>query len=204
MDCDNGRLGLAVMAGVFTAIACGSSAAHLNPAVTVGFAVAGLVERAPVYISPVVGCIYWCHSCVTALSSSLGGDPGYRCQTRLLLHQSGDSQADRNFAKRGDRNVRPRVRGRGNLFKAIRGRRHPESRTGSIPDWKFGLGRRSFSWRYDRLRHQSCAGLRPASGSRGVADLRQGGSDWNYAAVPLAGPVIGGTLAGVLIRVLGL
>jgi len=30
----------AVMAGVFTAIACGSSAAHLNPAVTIGFAVA--------------------------------------------------------------------------------------------------------------------------------------------------------------------
>src|SRR5580692_12958237 len=30
---------LAVMAGVFTAIACGSSDAHLNPAVTLGFAV---------------------------------------------------------------------------------------------------------------------------------------------------------------------
>src|SRR2546426_12562514 len=30
---------LAVMAGVFTAIACGSSDAHLNPAVTIGFAV---------------------------------------------------------------------------------------------------------------------------------------------------------------------
>ncbi len=29
----------AVMAGVFTAIACGSSDAHLNPAVTIGFAV---------------------------------------------------------------------------------------------------------------------------------------------------------------------
>src|SRR6202040_3906865 len=29
----------AVMAGVFTAIACGSSDAHLNPAVTLGFAV---------------------------------------------------------------------------------------------------------------------------------------------------------------------
>src|ERR1035438_1353204 len=28
----------AVMAGVFTAIACGSSDAHLNPAVTLGFA----------------------------------------------------------------------------------------------------------------------------------------------------------------------
>src|SRR5262249_52721209 len=31
----------AVMAGVFTAIACGSSDAHLNPAVTLGFAVRG-------------------------------------------------------------------------------------------------------------------------------------------------------------------
>src|SRR5690348_3971615 len=31
----------AVMAGVFTAIACGSSGAHLNPAVTLGFAVRG-------------------------------------------------------------------------------------------------------------------------------------------------------------------
>src|SRR5260370_12827023 len=29
----------AVMAGVFTAVACGSSDAHLNPAVTLGFAV---------------------------------------------------------------------------------------------------------------------------------------------------------------------
>src|SRR6266478_7530679 len=29
----------AVMAGVFTAIACGSADAHLNPAVTMGFAV---------------------------------------------------------------------------------------------------------------------------------------------------------------------
>src|SRR5258708_37637245 len=31
--------GLAVMCGVFTAVACGSVDAHLNPAVTLGFAV---------------------------------------------------------------------------------------------------------------------------------------------------------------------
>ena len=30
--------GLAVMAGIFTAIACGSSAAHINPAVTLAVA----------------------------------------------------------------------------------------------------------------------------------------------------------------------
>jgi len=35
----------AVMAGVFTAIACGSSGAHLNPAVTLGFAVRGASFR---------------------------------------------------------------------------------------------------------------------------------------------------------------
>jgi glycerol uptake facilitator protein len=33
--------GLAVMAGVFTAIACGSPGAHINPAVTIGMAVRG-------------------------------------------------------------------------------------------------------------------------------------------------------------------
>ena len=32
----------------------------------------------------------------------------------------------------------------------------------------------------------------------------KGGSDWNYAAVPLAGPVIGVTLAGLLTRARGL
>lgn len=43
--------GLAVIAGVFTAAACGSSGAHINPAVTVGFAVSsGDFSLIPVYI----------------------------------------------------------------------------------------------------------------------------------------------------------
>src|ERR1700739_5105257 len=42
----------AVMAGVFTAVACGSSDAHLNPAVTLGFAVrAGSFEKCLPYIT---------------------------------------------------------------------------------------------------------------------------------------------------------
>src|SRR5215468_9684618 len=42
----------AVMAGVFTAIACGSSEAHLNPAVTLGFAVrAGAYGKFLPYLS---------------------------------------------------------------------------------------------------------------------------------------------------------
>jgi glycerol uptake facilitator protein len=30
---------------------------------------------------------------------------------------------------------------------------------------------------------------------------KKGGSDWGYAAIPIAGPLLGGTLAGLLVRV---
>src|SRR2546421_4861106 len=47
----------AVMAGGFTAIACGSAGAHLNPAVTLGFAVraAQVSEGAPYAIAQLLG-----------------------------------------------------------------------------------------------------------------------------------------------------
>src|SRR3984893_5232526 len=58
----------AVMAGVFTAIACGSSDAHLNPAVTLGFAVrTGNFEKMAAYVAAqllgaVVGAtLVWLH-----------------------------------------------------------------------------------------------------------------------------------------------
>ena len=59
---------LAVMAGVFTSIACGSSDAHLNPAVTIGFAVrTGNYEKVLPYLTAqilgaVVGAVLvWIH-----------------------------------------------------------------------------------------------------------------------------------------------
>src|SRR5207245_3457719 len=50
---------LAVMAGVFTAIACGSSDAHLNPAVTLGFAVrdGNFAKFAPYLAAQMLGAI---------------------------------------------------------------------------------------------------------------------------------------------------
>src|SRR5260370_23379087 len=47
----------AVMAGVFTAIACGSNDAHLNPAVTIGFAVLSgeFLKFAPYFIWEMAG-----------------------------------------------------------------------------------------------------------------------------------------------------
>src|SRR5947199_10294678 len=48
-----------VMAGVFTAIACGSSDAHLNPAVTIGFAVrdGNFAKFLPYFIVQLLGAI---------------------------------------------------------------------------------------------------------------------------------------------------
>src|SRR5437879_11193267 len=58
----------AVMAGVFTSIACGSSDAHLNPAVTLGFAArAGdLSKFAPYFVAQLLGAsagaaLVWLH-----------------------------------------------------------------------------------------------------------------------------------------------
>ena len=50
---------LAVMCGVFTAIACGSSDAHLNPAVTLGFAVSSgdFSKVAPYAVAQLLGAI---------------------------------------------------------------------------------------------------------------------------------------------------
>src|SRR5882762_11075772 len=49
----------AVMAGVFAAIACGSSDAHLNPAVTLGFAVrdGNFAKFAPYLVAQLLGAI---------------------------------------------------------------------------------------------------------------------------------------------------
>src|ERR1700751_4251066 len=58
----------AVMAGVFTAIACGSSDAHLNPAVTLGFAIrsGSFGKFAPYLLSQMAGAfvgavLVWLH-----------------------------------------------------------------------------------------------------------------------------------------------
>src|SRR5215470_13125451 len=49
----------AVMAGVFTAIACGSADAHINPAVTLGFAMRDgeFAKFAPYFLAQMLGAI---------------------------------------------------------------------------------------------------------------------------------------------------
>ena len=64
---------LAVMAGVFAAIACGSKDAHINPAVTLGRG----------------------YSCLAALLASLERNPRGLFEARGLLHRPGYSQCRR-------------------------------------------------------------------------------------------------------------
>src|SRR5580704_3863507 len=65
---DAGWMVIAVMAGVFTAIACGSRDAHLNPAVTMGFAVStgDFAKFAPYLVAQMAGAftggiLVWLH-----------------------------------------------------------------------------------------------------------------------------------------------
>lgn len=196
----------AVMAGVFTAIACGSTAAHLNPAVTVGFAVASgdWSNAIPFITAQLLGAftgaiLVWLHYHphwaetpeADAKLACFCTSPAIRKPMANLLSEAIGTfvlvfVVAAMFSKRS--------LGGGLLSPGL-----GPYLIGSLV-WGIGLSlggttgyainpARDFG---PRLAHA----VLPISG--------KGGSDWNYAAVPLAGPVIGGALAGLLIRVLGL
>jgi Major intrinsic protein len=138
----------AVMSGVFTAAACGSSAAHLNPAVTLGFAMAS-GDWSNVVGFPAAQIL---GAFVGAVLSSLGGDGGQGSQTRLLLHESRNSQSDPEFVKRGDRYLRSCICSGSHIFKAIVVAKQCGSRAGSLFSGKSGVGHWPVPRRDNRLR----------------------------------------------------
>jgi glycerol uptake facilitator protein len=193
--------GLAVMAGIFTALACGSPDGHLNPAVTLGAAVASgdFTKVVPYTLAQLAGafagaCLVWAHFA-----------PHWRLTT----------DAD---AKLGVFCTAPAVRSYGANFVsetiatfvlalvawAIVSTR--VAATGPSPAlgpflvgslvWAIGIGlggptgyainpARDFG---PRLAHA----ILPIPGKRD--------SDFAYAAVPIAGPLLGAALAGLLVR----
>jgi glycerol uptake facilitator protein len=198
----------AVMCGVFTAIACGSTDAHLNPAVTLGFAVAtGDYSKvgpyaAAQFLGAMAGAVlvwlyYFPHWDLTE-------DP----DTKLACFSTGP--AIRNFGA----NLISELIGTWVLIlvvgaitsKAV-GRTGPAGSLASgygpylvgILVWSIGLS----------LGGTTGYAINPARdiGPRVLHTLlpmrKKGGSDWGYAAVPLFGPLIGGALAGMVIRMAG-
>jgi glycerol uptake facilitator protein len=194
---------LAVMAGVYTSIACGSSDAHLNPAVTLGFAVrAGNFSKvAPYFTAQMLGALvgaalvwlhylpHWketpdagvklaCFCTAPAIRAVAANVVSEIIGTFVLVFVVG-AIFSRNVAATGPGALGPYL-------------------VGSLV-WGIGLslgGTTGYAINPARdLAPRLAHSILPIAG--------KGGSDWGYAGIPVIGPLVGGALAGWLLRMLG-
>ncbi len=194
----------AVMAGIYTALACGSTDAHINPAVTVGFAVvSGNYSKVVPYVTAqmlgafVGAVLVWLHylphwketpdpslklavfCTAPAIRSRVANFISEIIGTLVLvfvvaaIFSKAVSSAAGLPAGLGAYLVASLVWGIGLLLGGT---------TGYAINPARDLG--------PRIAHA----LLPVAG--------KGKSDWAYAMVPVFGPLIGGTIAGLLIRML--
>jgi glycerol uptake facilitator protein len=191
----------AVMAGVFTAIACGSRDAHINPAVTLGLAVSSgnFSKIVPYALAQLLGAfcgatLVWVHF------YPHWGETEDPC---LKLACFCTIPAIRNYAT--------------NLISEIIGTMVLVlvgaaifSKTVNAEGVAPGLGPYLVSalvWGIGlSLGGTTGYAINPARdlGPRIAHSLlpiaHKGGSDWSYAPVPMIGPLVGGSLAGLVIR----
>lgn len=194
---------MAVMAGVFTALACGSPDAHLNPAVTLSAAVASgdfskvvpytLAQLGGAFVGAV---LVWVH---------------------YLPHWSLTADAD---AKLGVFCTGPAVRHPvANLASEIIGTFVLTLVAAAIGSQRFGPGPvpgltpllvGSLVWGIGlslggptgyAINPARDLGPRLAHAVLPIPGKRD--ADWGYAGIPVAGPLIGGALAGILIAMIG-
>ena len=192
----------AVMAGVFTAVACGSSDAHLNPAVTLGFAVrAGTFGKCIPYITAqmlgamVGAALVWVHylphwretpdaelklACfctAPAIRKAAANLISEIIATAVLVFVVG-AIFSKSIAATGPGALGPYL-------------------VGSLV-WGIGLslgGTTGYAINPARdLGPRMAHALLPIAG--------KGSSDWSYAPIPVIGPLVGGALAGWLLRFL--
>ena len=191
----------AVMAGVFTAIACGSADAHLNPAVTMGFAVSSgqFAKFAPYLVAQMAGAfmgafLVWLHFL-----------PHWRETTDqgLKLACFCTGPAIRSFAA----NLVSEILGTlvlvlvvGAIFSKAVAVTGPASGLGPylVAALVWGIGLSLGGTTGYAINPARDLGPRLAHAVLPIAG--KGGSDWGYAIVPVLGPLIGGGLAGMLLR----
>ena len=73
-------------------------------------------------------------------------------------------------------------------------------RAGALPGGQPGLGHRPESGRNHGYAINPARDLGPRIAHAILPIPNKEGSDWGYAAVPIAGPLLGGALAGLLVR----
>jgi glycerol uptake facilitator protein len=192
----------AVMAGVFTAIACGSSDAHLNPAVTLGFAVR-------------TGSFGKCLSYITA--QLLGAMAGAALVwLHYLPHWKETPDASTKLAcfctapaiRKVAANLISEIIGTAVLVfvvGAIFSKAIAATGPGALGPYLVG----SLVWGIGlSLGGTTGYAINPARdlGPRVAHALlpvaAKGGSDWGYAPIPVIGPLLGGALAGWLLRLI--
>jgi glycerol uptake facilitator protein len=192
----------AVMSGVFVATACGSNDAHLNPAVTIGFAVRSgdFSKFSPYLLAQMLGAflgaaLVWIHYFPHWRETS---DPGLKLACfctgpaiRNALHNL-ISEIGATFVL---------VFVIGAIFSKAAASAGLASGLGpylvGTLVWGLGLslgGTTGFAINPARdLGPRTAHSVLPNSG--------KGGSDWGHAGIPVFGPLIGGALAGLLKRV---
>jgi glycerol uptake facilitator protein len=194
-----------VMAGVFTAIACGSSDAHLNPAVTLGFAVrdADFAKFMPYLAAQMLGgiagaALVWLHYFphwketpdTSAKLACFCNAPAIRSFLPNLL-----SEIIATFVL---------VFVVGAIFSKRVGIAGPAAGLGPYLAgslvWGIGLslgGPTGYAINPARdLGPRIAHAILPIAG--------KGGADWGYAPIPVVGPLIGGVMAGLLLRFLAI
>jgi glycerol uptake facilitator protein len=195
----------AVMAGVFTSIACGSSDAHLNPAVTMGFAVrAGDFAKAAPYVMAQVlggvigGGLVWLHYLPHWKETP---DPA------LKLGCFCTAPAIRSFIPNFFSEVLATfvlVFVVGAIFSKKVSATGPSAGLGAylVGSLVWGIGLSLGGTTGYAINPARDLGPRLAHAILPVAG--KGGSDWSYAPIPVLGPLLGGTLAGLLLRALSI
>jgi glycerol uptake facilitator protein len=200
-----GGWAFAVMAGVFTAIACGSSDAHLNPAVTLGFAVrsADFAKVAPFLSAQLLGgiigaALVWLHYLphwreTPDASAKLGcfsTSPAIRSLVPNLL-----SEVIATFVL---------VFVVGAIFSKSVSATGPAAGLGAylVGSLVWGIGLSLGGTTGYAINPARDLGPRIAHAILPVAG--KGSSDWGYAPIPVVGPLLGGALAGLLLRALAI
>lgn len=195
----------AVMAGVFTAIACGSSDAHLNPAVTLGFAVrdANFAKFLPYLAAQMLGgiagaALVWLHYLphwketpdAAAKLACFCNAPAIRSFLPNLL-----SEIIATFVL---------VFVVGAIFSKSVAATGPAAGLGPylVGSLVWGIGLSLGGPTGYAINPARDLGPRIAHAILPIAG--KGGSDWGYAHIPVIGPLIGGTVAGLLLRVLAI
>src|SRR5208282_1357613 len=193
----------AVMAGVFVSIACGSSDAHLNPAITMGFAVrdASFVKLAPYLAAQLLGAIVgaalvWLHY-LPHWKETPDADSKLACFCT--------APAIRSFAA----NLFSEIVGTfvlvfvvGAIFSKRVAATGPAAGLGAylVGSLVWGIGLSLGGTTGYAINPARDLGPRIAHTILPIAG--KGSSDWSYAGVPVVGPLIGASLAGVLVHML--